>query len=149
MAACPCFGGFAYRRNGVLGYFDRLLCIHINPCYLKKQRSRAMYNGYVLVFFAIYFFSESKISMIRSNSSSLLKGMLIFPFPFSEQVSCTLVLKNPERCCFSILNSSGSLARFGVIFWFRSLRLLPRSAISRSLLLCERSIRVPESLRIF
>ena len=54
--------------------------------------------------------------MIRSSSSSLPKGMLIFPFPFSEQVSCTLVLKKPESCCFSKLNSSGSLARFGVIF---------------------------------
>ena len=40
MAACPCFGGFAYRRNGVLGYFDRLLCIHINPCYLKKTEKQ-------------------------------------------------------------------------------------------------------------
>src|SRR3712207_8476877 len=62
------------------------------------------------------FFSVSKISMIRSSSSSLAKGMLIFPFPLSEQVSCTLVLKKPESCCFRRLNPSGNLPRFGVIF---------------------------------
>ena len=53
--------------------------------------------------------------IIRSKSSSLLNGILILPFPFSEQVSCTLVLKKPESCCFSMLNSSGSLARLGAI----------------------------------
>ena len=54
--------------------------------------------------------------IIRSSSSSLLNGMLIFPLPFSEQVSCTLALKKPDSCCLSMLNSSGSLARFGAIF---------------------------------
>ena len=44
-----------------------------------------------------------------SSSASLLKGMLIFPFPSLLQISVTLVLKKLDKCSFNILYSSDIL----------------------------------------
>ena len=54
--------------------------------------------------------------MIRSKSSSLLKGMLILPFPLALRDSCTLAPKNPHRCFCNMTYSSGSLLPAGRIF---------------------------------
>ena len=51
-----------------------------------------------------------------SRSSALANGMLIFPFPFGEQVICTFVEKNEESRSFRALNSSGSCVFEAITF---------------------------------
>ena len=62
------------------------------------------------------YFILSNTAMICSNSSSLAKGMVIFPLPFGEHVICTFVCKNSERWVRSALYSSGSFD-FATIFF--------------------------------
>ena len=47
---------------------------------------------------------ESKISMILANSSSFLKGMVIFPFPFESHDKSTLDSNKEERRDFFIFS---------------------------------------------
>lgn len=51
--------------------------------------------------------------MIRSSSSSLLNGILIFPLPFSEQVNCTLVLKKLESWLLQHIELFGQFGALG------------------------------------
>ena len=55
--------------------------------------------------------------MIRSKSSSSLKGILILPFPLAVQDNCTLEPKNPHKCFCSIMYSSDNLLPVGRIFF--------------------------------
>lgn len=66
--------------------------------------------------------------MIRSKSSSLLNGMLIFPLPFGVQESCTFEPKKPQRCFCNIMYSSESLFPADLIFCLRFLSIHRMSA---------------------
>ena len=71
---------------------------------------------YVSFYTNSHYFILSKTLMMCSSSSSLAKGMVIFPFPFCEQVICTFVCKKSERRFLSILNSSGSVFLATIFF---------------------------------
>ena len=47
--------------------------------------------------------------MMRSKSSSLLNGILIFPFPLDEHDNWTFEPKNPRKCFCNMVYSSESL----------------------------------------
>ena len=54
--------------------------------------------------------------MILSNCSALLKGILIFPFPFVVMLICTFVSKKCERWLRRSSYSAGSLVADLIVF---------------------------------
>ena len=82
---------------------------HAQSCY-GQQHGPQPASVYIPLQYQL--FRRSNISMMRSSSSSLAKGMVILPLPFSEQVICTLVWKNVLRLSRSTLYSALSAEPF-------------------------------------